>query len=122
LDPSFADASGSRWWIGRLRHLIERTSLRIVADNLLVLEALPYHSDKFKGAHGIPSQNYTQHLLGEARRRSALLIFVRGPWMKRDPGLANYPRLLETNTPQVAHLSPRNLGQEHFQQVVEALT
>lgn len=120
LDPAFSQASGSRWWTARLRRLIEATDLRTVADNLLVLEALPYHSKEYRG-HGIPSQLYTRHLLAQAQARQALVVHVRGPWCRWDPALEFYPGLLRTSSPQVAHLSPRNLGEAGFQRVVEAL-
>lgn len=121
LAPEFAQASGSLWWTARLRRLIEQTSRRTVADNLLVMEALPYHSEDFRGVAGIPSQAYTQGLLHDAIDRSAVIVMVRGPWLKEEPGLASYPRFLRTNSWQAAHLSPGNLGDEGFGLVLDAL-
>jgi len=120
LDPAFSEASGSLWWTGGLRRLIEATDLWTVADNVLILEALPYHSKQYRG-HAIPSQGYTQQLLAQAQSRDAVVVHVRGPWCRWDPMLDSYPHFLRTRTPQVAHLSPKNLGDEGFRRVVDAL-
>ena len=87
---------------------------------MLILEALPYHSKQYRG-HAIPSQGYTQQLLAQAQSRDAVVVHVRGPWFRWDPMLDSYPHFLRTSTPQVAHLSPKNLGDEGFRRVVDAL-
>lgn len=120
LDPRFEETPGGRWWRQRLRALsrVGGVSWETIANGLLVLEALPYHSIKFRQPKTeLPSHQYTVALLQAALARKVPVLHVRGQWSELPLG---YPHLHRTATHRCAYATPRNAG-DGFNAIVAAL-
>jgi hypothetical protein len=93
LDPS-QRGPGVDWWRRVAGSLVEQFGAEAVADRMLCVEYLPYHSVKFDHAHlRLPSQEYGFALVREAIRRKAEVVVMRGLryWLGAVPELAGYP-------------------------------
>ena len=122
LDPA-EDGPGHVWTRQRLRPVLERVPVRQVAEQLLMVEYLPYHAQKFAhGALRLPSQRYSFALVRQALERDRPIVLMRGerPWLEAVPELARYSRLYRLRSKQNVTLSPRNCP-DGFEAVVEAL-
>ena len=113
LDPSLHSDPGGKWWRSTLGKLIKDTSLENVSQNVLSLEALPYHSRYFETpALEIPTQRFTAQLLREAINREAFIVIYRQSdyWISQVPELKKYPRktMNPINTQRV-WITPGNL-------------
>ena len=125
LDPSLLSDPGGKWWRTALGRLIKDTSLEKVSQNVLSLEALPYHSRYFEvPALEIPTQRFTAQLLREAVNRDAFIVIYRqlDYWISQVPELKNYPRkTLNPINIQRVWITPGNL-RNGYEQIVELLT
>lgn len=113
LNPAIAYFGGYSWWTKKLKPLIDRSSQKTVANNILCVEYFPYHSRKAANFHKytrIPSQEYSFHLVKKAINRGALIILMRWPssWLGTIPELNTYPDFFRLNSPQNVIISPRN--------------
>lgn len=112
--PATCDAPGTTWWRKTsCQHVLPL--VRDIANRLLVLEFMPYHSESFDHAHlRLPSQEFTFHLLRQAIARGALVLCARmwpqwvcavpDLWEHREAGnvLMNnsrHPAITRQNTP-----------------------
>jgi hypothetical protein len=123
LDPALADTTGAVWYRQRLRALCDAAGLRTVAENLAVYESLPYHSMDLKQPKvSIPSQAYTNHLALSAVREGRIVIWQRGPWQHLlATDLLSEPSVVRPRSLQSSYLSPKNLTEEVFARVVDAI-
>lgn len=120
LDPAFAWTSGAQWWRKHTREVLAEVGDEAASKGLLVLEALPHHSLRYKALE-TPSQRYTASLLSAAIGRGALVIKRRGPWMHTTPGLMRYRNLLELRNIQRMWITRRNLEGHGFDRLIDAL-
>jgi hypothetical protein len=115
---------GARYWNRKARPLIEAAGFDTVAKNLLCVQYFPYHSKEYKPSPGlIPSQQYGFALLRAAIARGADVVVMRSRrlWAAAVPQLDTYARLHLVRNPRNPALSPRNLGQASFGQVLKRL-
>lgn len=120
LDPRLAWTSGACWWRLRLGalHRLGGLSWETIANGLLALETVPYHSAKFKRPRlEVPSHRYTRTLLRWALARAIPVLHMRGSWIDVSPV---YPQLHRAANPQCAYVTPRNAG-AGFDALVAAL-
>lgn len=125
-DLHLARAGGYQWWFRHfIRPILHSVNVpegspradiiqRNVAHHALVVEALPYHSQKGVTARDmpVPSQGYSHDLVHQAIARGALLIVMRArsywnPWLTAGYGCAN-PPVIYLNSAQSVYLSENN--------------
>jgi hypothetical protein len=119
-DPRFATKT---WWSARLRRLIEAVGIERVSRGTLSLEYFPYHSPRYKRfPEVLPSQRFGFGLLREALDADKLIVVVRRKkaWLEAVPELRDVD-YIEVLNPQSGYISPRNVGQENFERIVERL-
>lgn len=128
LDPS-KESGAHRWWREHTRELVEAVgdgfTLEDLADNVLSVEFHGYHSKSFMTPFvTLPSQRFGFRLVEDAMARGALIVVLRAvrQWCAAVPGLAGYANaILGTASTQSVHLTPRNLGKEMFDRIVQVL-
>lgn len=115
---------GAKYWNQKARPLLEAAGFDTVAKNLFCIQYFPYHSKKYKpSAAVIPSQHYGFTLLRAALARGAEVVVMRSRrlWSAAVPELNTYVRMHLVRNPRNPTLSPRNLGQVSFEQIVTRL-
>jgi hypothetical protein len=124
LDPRFADCGGYRWWSRHLAALRPATDRdwRRVTERVMVVELYPYHSQKFGGHQGVPSQDYSLALVKDAMANGKVIVFMRAMprWVEALPELASYPTV-RLNSPQSPYVSPGNMALDGWQCVQQTL-
>ncbi len=114
LGPRFHHTPGSQWWRSHLRSLIDDSSERTVAQNLLCIQVFPYASRKYAFPRPLPSLDYALTLLRAAIERQAHIVIMRHAraWCKVAPELDDYQlqsgRVYRLNSPLSVHITPRN--------------
>lgn len=123
LDPQFADTPGAAWYRSKLRLLCEAVGPKAVSQGVAVYESLPYHSAELKQPRiPIPSQNYTNDLAKAAFDQDRIVIWLRGSWDRLvGSSRLKAAQVVRPRSPQVSHLSPGNLSQLVFDQMVQRL-
>jgi hypothetical protein len=119
LDPRFSGAPGNTWWNRKLKPLVERCGIEVVARSLFCLELFPYHSKRFGHRRlRLPSQEYSLTLLREAIARNALVVVMRSLrlWCERVPELTAAD-LVQVSSVQNPVLSELNLG-DRFHELI----
>ncbi len=122
LDPMFSEAG--KWWHRKLRHLLDRFTWEVVARSILNVPYFPYPSRRFGHRHfELPSQAYSFHLVGEAMKRKAVIVFMRRDdmWKEKVPALKKYGRLFQVKNVRNPAISPRNCPEHEYERVVEAI-
>lgn len=122
LDPNLQSDPGGKWWRAALGTLIKDSSLEKVANAVMSLEALPYHSGEFAlPSSPIPTQEYSFNLLRDAMARKAFIVVYRQPdyWFQNVPELVNYSRkTVDPNTTQRVWITPGNL-KNGYEEILE---
>jgi hypothetical protein len=124
LDPKFEDGSGSRWWQKKLKHLLKEFEKLEVSRSILNVPYFPYPSSRFgHRSLRLPSQEYSRHLVRQAMKRKAVIVFMRKGkgWLEDLPKLQTYARSYMVKNPQNPTISPKNLGEKGFAAVVRAI-
>jgi hypothetical protein len=122
FDPELVDTEGGKWFRNKYKWLIEATSLKAVASNLITCELAPYHSLKWKIPKFMPpTQEFTYQIIREAMDRDAVILLARTPklWLKNIPELEKYPKVFRPNSIN-ASVSPNNYP-KGFAEVVSAI-
>lgn len=130
LDEEFDWTSGGRWF--RQKVFSPLSSHGVTLDdlnrNFAVIEYFPYHSRTFNVRLDKPleSQRYGFELVRRAIRSGAIVLLMRGGelWRKAVPELIPYQESGNCITPHSTRnviLSGKNLGEENFARIVEAL-
>lgn len=124
LDPQLADTPGAAWYRSKLRLLCDAVGPKAVSQGVAIYESLPYHSAELKQPKlPIPSQSYTNELAKAALEQDQIVIWLRGPWDKLlGPSRLKTAHVVRPRSPQVSHLSPGNLSQPVFDQMVQRLS
>jgi hypothetical protein len=122
LDPQIADAPGAKWWSQRLKRLIQASDRKTVAQNILVVELFPYHSESFGFKGILPSQHYSFHLVRAAIARNAVIIQMRSQrqWFEVIPELRSYSNYFMLNNVQQVYVTPNNCP-EGYPHILEVL-
>lgn len=123
LDPFLAWTATARWWRRRLGRLIDTFGERLLAENLLSIEAFPYHSVRFPGTRGtMRSQQYGFWLAERALERGALLLMANRAriWYRAVPALERYPRLYHARVKHGSYVTP-GLYPEGFPEIERIL-
>lgn len=119
LHPEFANAPGSKWWVGRSRWLINEIGQQSLANRWFCVELFPYHSQKYKripksiSPNGlVPSSNYSVHLVRQAMLANKAIVVMRafGSWCNQIPELNSYRNLYRINNPRNPTFSPNNIN------------
>jgi hypothetical protein len=101
-----------KWWKERLGTLISVVGREKVAKNLFVAEFFPYHSEKALPMNklNISSQSYTFHLVKEALKREALILYFRSwkLWEDKLPALRYYKKARRVSNWQRPYVSLGN--------------
>ncbi len=91
LNPEIENTLGYKWWDSRLRELIKACGRGCVAQNVLAVEMMPYHSIKYRPLV-VPSQAYSFELVRRAIQRRAVIVQMYGKneWPKCFPELMGH--------------------------------
>ena len=113
LNPDVPETSpGRTWWEHKLARLIAATSRRVVANHLLCVEYVGYHSKQFKQYRQphLPSQQYGFWLVRQAISRGAVIVQMRSHavWLRAVPELVEYTRRFVIRNVQKPVISPGN--------------
>ena len=133
LDPQFRHTGNAAWWTNRIKNLTDSVGVKNVAKHLVVLEFFPYHSRKycevpnsmlkeFGMKDNLPSQKYTFHLLNTLlEKEDVIIVGLRSKklWLNACEGLKE--KLVMGINVQNPHISPGNLGEENFNEIVQLL-
>lgn len=124
LDSEFNE-SGAGWWAKACRGLTSACESNVeLARNILAIEFMPYHSQRFAAGHlRLPSQQFSFWLVNKAIERKAVIVLARGAklWLGAIPELANYPNLIKLRNPRSASISERNLEKGGLERIRQAL-
>jgi hypothetical protein len=118
------DTGGAKWWSGSLKWLIEKAGIDKVSNYVFCAEFFPYHSISWKNLNKtLPSQEYTFKLVREGMKRNVKIILMRfaRPWFKAIPELETYKNLLRTKNQRRVYISPGNIADNRFDELVKAL-
>lgn len=121
LNPEIENTLGYKWWDSRLRELIKACGRECVAQNVLAVEMMPYHSIKYKPLV-VPSQAYSFELVRRAIQRRAVIVQMHGKneWPKCFPELMGHQHYYRVNGMMAVHVTPKNCP-EGFPVIVETL-
>ena len=121
LDPALSEPL-KEWWKPKLKHLLTRFDLELVARSILNVVYFPYASQRFQhGKLNLDSQQCGIQLVRAAMERNAVIVLFRNGkrWFKAVKGLELYARLYRVKNFQNPTISPTNC--EHFKEIVEAI-
>ena len=109
LDPELAWADNANWWKSKIRQVLQIADDRTVANNVLCIEAFPYHSVSAPYFPGVlPSQRYNFALVNQAIDRGALILMANTVnwWHQQVPRLSGYANLFVARTQQGGQITP----------------
>jgi len=104
-------------------HILHRVDHQTVANNVLCIEAFPYHSYRSPGFPGVlPSQHYSFGLVRRAIERGALILMANtiAWWQTMVPELKGYQHVHIATNPQGGYVTPGFYPQA-FDQLVSIL-
>jgi hypothetical protein len=123
LDSRWTEHAAYHYWTRRLRHLIEAVGIDTVARKLMIVQHFPYQSQTYRQLpEPLPSQEYTFGLVRRACVRGRLMVVLRGEtlWREAVPELAEHGYVM-AHSPRSGHVSPRNLGEAGYGQVLQRI-
>lgn len=123
LNPELAWAEHAMWWRRKLRQVIALADERVVANNLLCIEAIPYHAYRYPGVPGnLPSRQYSLELVDQAIDRDAVILMANMVrfWLAAVPRLHGYPHLFVARVARGGHVTPGYypVGFPHLERVL----
>lgn len=123
LNPEL-DCPGSKWWHGKLRWFLEEIDCKTLAQSICCLQFTPYHSVQFKQPkHNLPTREYTKAIVKSFMERNAPIVFMRSKskWEQLVPELKQYNNSFVLRNPRNPTFSPKNMGEENFQILLELM-
>ena len=99
----------------------ELEAINRINRNLMCIQYFPYHSQKWRGAPHLPSQEYTFHLVREAinSKKKIILMRAKRDWLSGVKELHdNYVKVVNPANPA---LSPANLGENEYEDIKDRL-
>lgn len=127
LAPDFC-GPGKKWWVSKLKQLLDRFGDQVIARSILNVPYFPYPSRRYdpsrRHGHGglrLRSQEYGFRLVQEAVKHNAVVVRMRkrSPWLTAVPELNGYDRLYRVRNWQNPAISPQNC--DNFEEVVRAI-
>ena len=122
--PELQKTQGYKWWAKRLNRLIEAAGLEVVTNQVFSVELHAYKSQNYKRIKSsFATQEYTRWLVRESMSRGAYIILGRSEneWLSAIDGLSSYRNLVRLNSVQNAAVTPKNMPEGKFEDVVEAI-
>ena len=126
----FPKHGGFNYWAQKLGYVIDAVGLEAVIERTMLIQYFPYHSKDARGvAHGIPSQQFTFDLVRQAMGREKLVVIMRSEREWTAPsavptlvGKTYYAdNVTVCNSPANPTLTPKNLGDEWFDYLINRL-
>lgn len=113
LDPNL-DSDGAKWWRAKLKKPIQDFGAKRLAENILYLQYVGYHSASFRRPKGLSSQIYTKNLLMKKMAGGANILVMRSfrLWVDLVPELEFYKKLFRLNSHGNVAVTPKNLGSQ----------
>jgi len=123
FDPELRGTEGANWFESKYKWLLDATSRKAVASNLITCELAPYHSVKWKVPRVMPpTQEFTYQIIRDGIARGAVVLLARSAriWTEHIPELANYPRVYRPKSIN-ASISPNNYP-GCFDKIIDAIS
>jgi hypothetical protein len=111
-----ASTPGGEWWRRIAKPLIATCGLETVANSVLCVQYVGYHSTRFGSPRlHLPSQAYGFELVRRAMKRGATVICMRSwrLWQRAIPELTRYAHLYKVKNVRNPVLSVANLAHGH---------
>lgn len=111
LDPK-VQGPNREWWERRVKYLIQEFGLQTVSKSILNVVFFPYPSHRFSHDRlAWDSREYGFHLVREAIKRRAFIVFMRRSrcWLDAIPELGRYDLKCQVNNTMNPTVSPTNL-------------
>ncbi len=125
LNPELMYSGGYRWWTRIFKSLLEQgISADILAHKMMCIQYLGYHSTTYLHLNTtLPSQLYSFDLVRQAIQLKKTIVMMRSEklWLEAVPELAGYP-YIKIRNPRNPVLSPANLTQPVFEQIIATLS
>ena len=122
FDPELSGTEGAKWFESKYKWVLDSTSRRAVATNLITCELAPYHSVKWKVPKVMPpTQEFTYQVIRDGIERDAVILLARSAriWIEHIPQLAKYNRVYYPNSIN-ASVSPSNYP-GNFDKIIDAV-
>jgi len=123
FDPELRGTEGAEWFQSKYKWLLDSTSRKAVANNLVTCELAPYHSVKWKAPKFMPpTQEFTYQIIRDAIARGATILLARSAriWTEHIPELGSYNRVYRPNSIN-ASVSPNNYP-DSFDKILNAVS
>lgn len=114
-----------KWWARILKVLIDAgVSIPTLRTKVMTIEYFPYHSVNYKNLPIVPSQQLAFDLVNEAMEREKTIVVMRSKdlWYGAIPGLESYENKMIIKNPRAPYISPKNLGEVNFNELVSRLS
>lgn len=122
LNPKFLRTGAGKWWMTATKALQEAgISIPTLAERLMVIEWLPYHSLRFAMPKKLlPSQEYSFNLAKQMMGNNKLIVRMRSrkQWTGVHP---DFERMSALSNPRCAHISRGNTKEDLFDRILAAL-
>lgn len=124
LNPELMYSGGYRWWMRIFKPLLQQgISANTLAHKMMCIQYLGYHSTTYLHLNTtLPSQLYSFDLVRQAIQLKKIIVMMRSEklWLEAVPELKNYP-YIKIKNPRNPVLSPANLTQDGFDQILQHL-
>lgn len=123
FDPQLTGTEGAKWYESKYKWVLDATSRKAVATNLITCELAPYHSVKWKVPRVmLPTQEFTYQVIRDGIAHNAVILLARSAkiWTQHIPELSIYPRVYSPKSIN-ASVSPNNYP-DCFDKILEAVS
>lgn len=123
LAPRYPRNPGFLYWTCAMKDILYRVSHEICANKIFLAEFFPYKTKQGRNFRVLDSQKYTFSLVAAAMKRNAMIILLRSQklWEEHIEGLCTYKKLICCQSPRRAILSPGNIGEKNFDELISIL-
>lgn len=139
LDPKFEKTDGGKWIRKRMSKIIDKIGDKELSEKIFTIQLHPYHSNEFKEfKEPLEGHNYSMHLLSEAIKRKALIVFTRShsewdsAYSKFDNTVKELKKIIGNNfiqlrtpnkktTPRSPFFIESYMGEENFKKLINKL-
>ena len=104
---------GKKYWLGKLRQLIENCGHENVEGGVFLIQYIAYHSINFKSISShLHSQFYARKLTINAIAEGKIIVVMRSLklWLSLIPELSNYKNVISCTNPRNPNISSKQLG------------
>ena len=124
INDEFKNYFVFKWWHKKLFPIIQKVkNSKRVSKNIFVAEYLPYFSDKYIQGIRVPSQGYTLDIINKAIANGKMIIIMRArrDWESSIPKLKDYCNKFVLRNPQNVIISPGNMDDGVFEELVKRI-